>query len=183
MNLFVQLAVGLPLELVHKLWRVMLVYFAGVLAGTLGTSIADPSVFLAGASGGVYALMAAHLANVIINWREMELAAVRLVFWLVIASIDFGSAVYYRYIAQDKRYEKIGYAAHLSGAIVGVLVGIVVLRNFRKLVWERVIWWIALVAVVLLFGYALVFNLTYDGFPNADTRPLRWPLQRDERRG
>jgi len=40
------------------------VYLAGVLAGSLGTSMSDPTVFLAGASGGVYALMTAHLATI-----------------------------------------------------------------------------------------------------------------------
>lgn len=42
---------GIPLEMVHKWWRVLLVYFAGVIAGSLGTSITDPDTFLAGASG------------------------------------------------------------------------------------------------------------------------------------
>jgi len=39
---------------------------SGVLAGSLGSSISDPRAFLAGASGGVYALIAGHLANVVI---------------------------------------------------------------------------------------------------------------------
>ena len=39
-------------------------------SGSLGTSTLDPNVFLAGASGGVYALIAAHLATLILNWRE-----------------------------------------------------------------------------------------------------------------
>ena len=45
---------------------------SGVAAGSLATSVTDPDVYLAGASGGVYALIAAHLANVIFNWGEME---------------------------------------------------------------------------------------------------------------
>ena len=65
-----QLFVGLPLELSHGSLRVGLVYFFGVVAGSLGTSAVDPNVFLAGASGGVYALIAAHLATLILNWQE-----------------------------------------------------------------------------------------------------------------
>ena len=64
-----QLFVGLPLELSHGSLRVGLVYFFGVVAGSLGTSAVDPNVFLAGASGGVYALIAAHLATLILNWQ------------------------------------------------------------------------------------------------------------------
>ena len=39
-------------------------YLAGVIAGSLGTSVSDPTVYLAGASGGVYALITAHLASI-----------------------------------------------------------------------------------------------------------------------
>jgi len=34
--------------------------------GSLGTSVFDSNVYLVGASGGVYALLAAHLANVML---------------------------------------------------------------------------------------------------------------------
>jgi rhomboid-related protein 1/2/3 len=63
-NLVVQIMLGIPLEMVHGWWRVLLVYLAGVIAGSLGTSISDPKVYLAGASGGVYAIIAAHLASI-----------------------------------------------------------------------------------------------------------------------
>lgn len=49
----------------HKWWRVLLVYFCGILAGSLGSSIMDPKVCLAGASGGVYALITAHIGTII----------------------------------------------------------------------------------------------------------------------
>jgi len=64
-NLFVQLLLGVPLEMVHRWWRVLIIYFAGVLAGSLGTSITDPFTRLAGASGGVYAILLAHIATII----------------------------------------------------------------------------------------------------------------------
>jgi rhomboid-related protein 1/2/3 len=65
-NLFVQLLLGLPLEMVHRWWRVLIVYVAGVVAGSLGTSVFDPYTRLAGASGGVYALLFAHIATIIL---------------------------------------------------------------------------------------------------------------------
>ena len=34
--------------------------------GSLGTSVFDTDVYLVGASGGVYALLAAHLANILL---------------------------------------------------------------------------------------------------------------------
>uniref|UniRef100_A0A182JVE6 Rhomboid-like protein n=1 Tax=Anopheles christyi TaxID=43041 RepID=A0A182JVE6_9DIPT len=65
MNLLVQIFLGVALELVHCWWRVALVYLAGVVAGSMGTSLFTPRVFLAGASGGVYALITAHIATII----------------------------------------------------------------------------------------------------------------------
>lgn len=78
-NLLVQVLVGLPLEMVHGSTRIGAVYMAGVLAGSLGTSVFDTDVYLVGASGGVYALLAAHLANVLLNYNNMEFGVVRLV--------------------------------------------------------------------------------------------------------
>ncbi len=51
----------------------MLVYVSGVLAGSLWTSVLRPNVFLSGASGGVYALITAHLGTVIMNFRYYEI--------------------------------------------------------------------------------------------------------------
>lgn len=61
-----QVVLGIPLEMVHSWWRVLIIYVAGVVAGSLGTSVADPTVYLAGASGGVYALLLAHLASIML---------------------------------------------------------------------------------------------------------------------
>lgn len=71
MNMVVQLFLGTVLEIFHG-WRVTLVYMSGVLAGSMGAAIAQPTIHLAGASGGVYALIAAHIANLILNWEDME---------------------------------------------------------------------------------------------------------------
>lgn len=38
----------------------------------------DTDVYLVGASGGVYALLAAHLANVLLNYNNMEFGIIRL---------------------------------------------------------------------------------------------------------
>lgn len=50
-----------------------------LFSGSLGTSVFDTDVYLVGASGGVYALLAAHLANVLLNYNNMEFGIVRLI--------------------------------------------------------------------------------------------------------
>ena len=118
-------------------------------------------MYLAGASGGVYALIAAHLANVIFNWSEMEFAALRLIAFLLLASVDTGVAIYYRYIEEVDT--KVGYVAHLAGATVGLLLGIVVLRNLRVRKWERVVWWCSLLVFLGLFLAAIIGNAVVIG--------------------
>ncbi|XP_055338538.1 rhomboid-related protein 2-like [Paramacrobiotus metropolitanus] len=164
-NLVVQVVLGIPLELVHKYWRVGIVYLLGVIAGALGTSVTDPNVFLVGASGGVYALLAAHLASMIINWKEMEYAWIRLIFWIVLMGSDIGVFIYYRHFYDGKDKPMIGYSAHFCGAICGLLLGVVCLKNLNKLAWERVIWWICLVLTILLFVFAILWNIFWTGFP------------------
>ncbi|VUZ48943.1 unnamed protein product [Hymenolepis diminuta] len=71
-NCILQFALGTFLELVHKFWRVGIVYVLGVLAGSLAHSVSDPFLALAGASGGCYALIGAHVATIITNWKTMQ---------------------------------------------------------------------------------------------------------------
>lgn len=56
---------ALPLELVHGSWRVLTIYFSGVIGGSLFTAVVDPTVRLAGASGGVYSIITAHIASIV----------------------------------------------------------------------------------------------------------------------
>lgn len=64
-NLIMQICFGVPLELVNHWSRVTLIYLAGVLAGSIAHSMFGNS-YLHGASAGVYALIVAHVATVII---------------------------------------------------------------------------------------------------------------------
>ena len=99
--ILLKVLLGVPLELVHRWWRIALIYLTGVVAGSLTVAIADPHTFIAGASGGVYALITAHLANVIFNWSEMEFPALRLLSFIIIAGVDTGVAVYHRHVGRD----------------------------------------------------------------------------------
>lgn len=62
--MLIQIVLGIPLEMVHKWWRLIIIYFAGGIGGSMLYSIIESSR-LAGASGSVYAIMSAHVANVI----------------------------------------------------------------------------------------------------------------------
>ncbi|XP_044260626.1 rhomboid-related protein 3-like isoform X2 [Tribolium madens] len=163
-NLVVQVFLGIPLEMVHSWWRVLLVYVTGVVAGSLGTSITDPKAKLAGASGGVYSLITAHIATIIMNWSQMSMPFVQLAIFLLITGVDVGNSIYNRYWANLD--EPIGYMAHFSGALAGLLVGICVLRNLKITKKENIIWWVSIALYLVLMLVAILWNIFYtDYFP------------------
>ncbi|CAL8122396.1 unnamed protein product [Orchesella dallaii] len=163
-NVVVQIVLGVLLELVHKWWRVLAIYLAGVLAGSLATSISDPYNYLAGASAGVYALIAAHLSTVILNWNEMEYPWLRVLLFVAFLIHDAGTAFYITFVTGEKT--NVGYACHLGGAVAGLLVGIHVLKNLQWTKWEEILWYTSVVICIVLFGFAVLWNiLRADLFP------------------
>ncbi|XP_065298907.1 rhomboid-related protein 2-like [Dermacentor albipictus] len=167
-NLLVQLMLGIPLEMVHKWWRVMLIYAGGVVAGSLGSSLSDPQVFLAGASGGVYALIAGHLATLILNFKEMDFAWVRVLFLTIFGSTDVGVAVYTRYMEEDED-NRVSYAAHLAGATAGLLLGLPLLRNIVVHRWEVITGRVFFAVFVVLILAAVLVNALYqEYFPKSE---------------
>lgn len=55
-----------PLEFEQGWWRCCVVYIGGGLIGALGASLFQPTLYMVGASAGVYALLTSHLANVLL---------------------------------------------------------------------------------------------------------------------
>ncbi|CAI2723327.1 unnamed protein product [Schistosoma spindalis] len=169
-NCLLQVVLGLLLEIVHKFWRVGLVYLLGVIAGSLAHSVSDPFVLLAGASGGCYALIGAHLATVIMNWDIMQegwlkdplnfisSGVVRLILIILLGGGDTGLAIYARLKNPDKR-TRVGFSAHFGGFIAGLLLGVVILRNLKVEKWEKVFFWICILFYVLFSIAAILFNV------------------------
>lgn len=149
-NTLIQLAVGIPLETVHKFNPVFIVYMGGVLGGALGNSIADPHSYFAGASGGCYALIFAHLSNLIMNWGEMKGPCFQLLTLLTFTTVDFGTAVYERHFKVIGLAYRTSYGGHMAGAISGLLLGLVFLRNFRVHRWEKIVSRLAIISYLAL---------------------------------
>jgi rhomboid-related protein 1/2/3 len=157
MNIIVQIFLGTALEVVHGWWKVAIIYFSGVIAGSIGTSVIDPNAILAGASGGVYSLIAAHIATIILNWNEMTCACLQLFIYLIYCGWDTAVA----FILPD---QKIGYAAHFFGAIAGLLVGIGILRNLEVHPFERKLWWAAVIIYISLMITGISFHIFYPSY-------------------
>jgi len=94
----------------------------------------------------------------------MELAIFRLLFIVILVGVDVGTAIYYRYVEEIDT--KVGYSAHLAGAIAGLLVGVNVLRNLQVETWEKVVWWISFAVYLMLVTALIAVNIFWTGhFP------------------
>lgn len=191
-NLFFQLFVGIPLEMSQLGWRgslrVAFLYFFGVIFGSLGSSVSQPNTYLLGASAGVYALIAAHLATLILNWHEDGIIykerakygqqgdspsphglnpiirAFRLIFLIVFIVFDVGQVVYKVYFLELPG--QTSYSGHAFGALAGLVTGIFILENRKVEEWERrteILAFIAFAAV--LCALILVHICVPDYFP------------------
>lgn len=74
-----------------------------------------------------------------------------------LAFYDLGYSIYDYYILNIPT--NVGIAAHLGGAMSGILVGIYTLRNIHITTFERYVWWIALTIYIILLGTVILINI------------------------
>uniref|UniRef100_A0A6P4E8S1 rhomboid protease n=1 Tax=Drosophila rhopaloa TaxID=1041015 RepID=A0A6P4E8S1_DRORH len=160
-NVLTQLLFGVPLELVHGSLRTGVIYLAGVLAGSLGTSVVDSEVYLVGASGGVYALLAAQLASLLLNFGQMRHGVVQLLAVIAFVFCDLGYALYSRELAVQHLQTRpsVSYIAHMTGALAGISVGLLLLRQLDGELRPRPLRWLALGVWCLFSAFGIAFNL------------------------
>ncbi|KAH8234619.1 hypothetical protein KR032_000736 [Drosophila birchii] len=160
-NVLTQLLFGLPLELVHGSLRTGIIYMAGVLAGSLGTSVVDSEVYLVGASGGVYALLAAQLASLLLNFGQMRHGVVQLMAVIVFVVCDLGYSFYTRELEVQHLQARpsVSYIAHMTGALAGISVGLLLLRQLDGGLRPRPLRWLALGVWCLFSAFGIAFNL------------------------
>jgi len=156
-NCLVQLMLGVPLELYYGSARVCGIYMAGVVSGSLATSLTDSEAVLAGASGGVYALLLAHLPTIILNWNEIDTLIEWAVhgFVLLVGLIDLVITIVSRHTSEQVT---VGYSAHIGGALAGFLVGVNLIRNFRHERWEGILRVICLLTWTIGVATAILWN-------------------------
>lgn len=88
----------------------------------------------------------------------MELGLLRVIGVLLVASCDVGVAIWDRYAAAITPLP-VSYIAHLTGALSGLCVGLVVLKNFdQKLSWS-VTWWIASFVYLAWVIFSVMWNV------------------------
>lgn len=140
-----------------------MIYVIGVIFGGLCAGLWSPDTALVGASGGVYALVLAHISNIIMNCGEMDKKALimRIVFLtpLVLLAIGDCYLAVQRYLVGTEDGGKVSYAAHVGGTIVGLFLGTNTLRNYNVESHEKYIKWVFLGIFGLFTVYAVVATI------------------------
>lgn len=80
-------------------------------------------------------------------------------FLLNTASCDVGFAIYSRYAVETSGAPSVSFVAHLTGALAGLTIGLLVLKNFEQKLHKQFLWWVALGVYAACTLFAVVFNL------------------------
>jgi len=129
-NVIFQLLFGALMETVQGPVRIATLYTFGVVVGGAFSMLVSPNSMLVGASGGVYTIIIAFLANTILNFQEMQMLTrgCRLILALAFILADVGQTLY---TELNDIGNNVSWITHLGGALVGLLLGFVVLKNFQ----------------------------------------------------
>ncbi|XP_046812992.1 protein rhomboid isoform X1 [Vespa velutina] len=166
LNVLIQLVLATPLEVEQGRMGVATIYLGGGVCGALGASLLQPSLYLVGASAGVYALLTSHLAHLYLCHGELRYAGWRLGAVLLLAGADVASLP----IPTLLGCGRVGWAAHVAGALAGPLLGLAVFpkqskKDSRGRRFVRFVRLISGVSVMLLIVGAILGNVYLIALP------------------
>ncbi|KAK6625181.1 hypothetical protein RUM43_005472 [Polyplax serrata] len=156
LNLIIQAFLGLPLEAEQGGCRCMTIYFSGGLAGSMGAAIFSPPTLMAGASGGIYSLLTSHVANIILNYETMSYVWYRITAVTTLMVADFIHITYHVWLCNNEN-PKIEWVAHASGALSGLLIGLLVFSSSSK--WRRKIQVTSCLVLIVVVAIAAAYHL------------------------
>ncbi|XP_053664555.1 rhomboid-related protein 2 [Anopheles marshallii] len=163
LNIIIQILVAFPLETEQGHGKVLFVYFIGTLAGALGASVFEPTLMV-GASAGVYCLLMSHIPHIIMNFRTLSYRYYRLIAVLMLCISDVMYSIRHC-LTKGNHQPRIGVAAHISGAVCGLLIGFVVYRSkvepdtSKVVVVFRTLRYLATVLLLAWIGVTVLYNL------------------------
>lgn len=146
----------------------------------------SPRVLLLGASAGVTAIVTAHIASIILNWKEDSLIIRQRFRERKASSPLFGNIVRIGRIALvtgilsvdiinvvvNNPEDKVAYGAHGGGAMAGLFIGLIVLENRRVHHYEVRIKGMSIGFAIVMIITAVAYNIvmTFYGGIYPDTQ-------------
>ncbi|NWQ78398.1 RHBL1 protein, partial [Columbina picui] len=172
-NALLQLMIGVPLEMVHGILRISFLYLAGVLAGGCmpGGGCPHQAQLCWGTLGAL--VLDHHQCQLIVrlsvgsqNWAGMRCPykLLRMVLALVCMSSEVGRAVWLRFSPPlPASGPQPSFMAHLAGAIVGISMGLTILRSYEESLQDQCGWWVLLLSYGTFLLFAVFWNIfAYD---------------------
>uniref|UniRef100_A0A182K7V2 Rhomboid-like protein n=1 Tax=Anopheles christyi TaxID=43041 RepID=A0A182K7V2_9DIPT len=163
LNIIIQILVAFPLETEQGHGKVLLVYFAGIIAGGLGASVFEPTLMV-GASAGVYCLLMSHIPHITMNFRTLSYRYYRLIAVLMLCISDVMYSIRHC-LTKGNLQPRIGVAAHISGALCGLLIGFVIYRSkvqpdaSKVIVMFRTLRYLAAALLLAWLSCTVLYNL------------------------
>jgi len=149
MNALMCLILGIPLEGFHGFFRMAGIFNIGVVSGAVCVAVSATHSNVVGMSGGCYALMGMHAADVLINYSEKKYRRVTILGLLVLAAMDFLQTML------NTGKGTTSHAAHFGGFLGGLAAGILFEKNMRVTKCERALQIVIVFAAIssLLFCF------------------------------
>ena len=146
------LVIGSICELVHGSVRTALTLGLSVTGGGLAYANTMGGRVV-GASGGVYGLLGAYGAHLVLNFHEVRF---RLLWFAALVGIGTTDMLLYIYAP----IPNVAYTVHVAGAAYGLLGGIFILKNPIVRAHERALQVAAVGLVVMFYGLSLIQPLS-----------------------
>ncbi|KAL1477395.1 hypothetical protein MTO96_017495 [Rhipicephalus appendiculatus] len=147
-SVVIQILVCLPISFLHSPWKIPFIYAAGAFTAAQITYVCRYG-FTVGASAAIYAVLWAHMVDILVNRSQFGSVAGRVIVVLMYTAADAAQAYYLN------RIPSVGTLPHLIGVAIGCTMGVVILRKNRGQKWEK---WVYRVFKVLHWA-VVVFAL------------------------
>mmetsp|Transcript_36763 Transcript_36763/g.104651 ORF Transcript_36763/g.104651 Transcript_36763/m.104651 type:complete len:455 (+) Transcript_36763:75-1439(+) len=166
LNCFLVVVLGIPLEGMHGHVRMLYMFNVGVFGGACCSMVLDTHTVVVGCSGGCYALIGIHLADLILNWSQKKFRLPTLLLVVILIFVGLLSAW------TSLSPEGTSHTAHLGGGIAGLFVGLTIVRNIKVEHCERYIiatCWVLSIASAI---FCLSWLFAQDGGPRTTLEAL-----------
>ena len=151
-NLTLLVSIGMFYELTEGFWRMLLLWWISGAAGAAMHSILHPQQYCVGASGVIYGLTCCQISILVLNWSEMPLRWIRLIYLIFLFLMET--------ILYNVSYRpNVSYGAHWGGALSAVLAGLIISVNIRLRWFEILIHWICLLCFTGIVGWFYLESL------------------------
>jgi membrane associated rhomboid family serine protease len=149
MNVFLNVMLGIPLEGIHGWWRMAIMFNVGVFGGACCYMFADAHTAVVGCSGGCYALIGIHIADIIMNWSQKKFRLPTVVMIALLIKVDL---LTYALSTEDSSKS---HSAHVGGAVAGLIIGVLVCKNTHVKAHERIVAGVLAVIGAFLVAFSL----------------------------